>query len=302
MYIALRTSFREEVHLRVLVACLLVPSVVYWSSGLLKESVAMAGIGWVILGMQQMLRRRFLRGAVSMVVGAVPIALMKPYVLVAFSVSAAVWYYWNRLKSKGRASVLSHPLRLAIGLTLGIGGVMLLGQMFPRFAFDTLGEQLALQQELCLTVSGGSTFVAVGSTQSTMAGQLVYAPQALVASLFRPFIFEVNNVQMLINALETTALTYLFVRVVWKERWKRLMGHLSASPVLMFFLSFSVVFGIPVGLGTNNLGTLSRYRMPLVPFFAGLVLVLDYLVVKGKVRSEPSQSSEKCVEHGAIAR
>jgi hypothetical protein len=37
-----------------------------------------------------------------------------------------------------------------------------------------------------------------------------------------------------------------------------------------------LLFGMAVGLTTTNLGTLSRYRMPLVPFFAALlVLFMD---------------------------
>jgi len=37
---------------------------------------------------------------------------------------------------------------------------------------------------------------------------------------------------------------------------------------------FVMAFGIAVGLASSNLGTLSRYRSPLVPFFVVLLLVL----------------------------
>ncbi len=285
MYLALRRSLHEQVHRRVLIACLLVPSVVFWSSGLLKEAVAMAGIGWLLLGTQAILQRRFAMGAVVAAVGLAPIALVKPYMLVAFSVSAAVWYYWHRFRHARSDSVLARPLQVVVGLGLGVGGVIVIGQVFPRFAFDALGEQLALQQELSRTHAGGSTYVLGDPSQSTLLGQLAFAPEALLAALFRPFIVEASNLQIFVNALETTALTLLLVRLLWKERWARLWAHVSASPVLMFFLAFTVIFGVAVGLGTTNLGTLSRYRMPLVPFFAGLILVLDLVVARGGRRS-----------------
>ena len=47
----LRVSFPIEVRTRMLVASMLVPSVVFWSSAILKETVAMAACGWVILGL-----------------------------------------------------------------------------------------------------------------------------------------------------------------------------------------------------------------------------------------------------------
>jgi hypothetical protein len=35
-----------------------------------------------------------------------------------------------------------------------------------------------------------------------------------------------------------------------------------------------LLFGTGVGLATTNLGTLMRYRMPLIPFFAMLLVAL----------------------------
>jgi hypothetical protein len=48
---------------------------------------------------------------------------------------------------------------------------------------------------------------------------------------------------------------------------------LTSSSPLMFCAAFTLTLGVAVGLATTNLGTLSRYRMPLVPFFVAMVLV-----------------------------
>ena len=47
------------------------------------------------------------------------------------------------------------------------------------------------------------------------------------------------------------------------------------DPFLVFCTVFVIAFGIAVGLTSTNLGTLSRYRSPILPFFAVLLLVLD---------------------------
>ncbi len=49
---------------------------------------------------------------------------------------------------------------------------------------------------------------------------------------------------------------------------------------------FKIGFGIAVGLTSTNLGTLSRYRSPILPFFAILLLVLQ------KPRSAPVTVTE----------
>jgi hypothetical protein len=46
------------------------------------------------------------------------------------------------------------------------------------------------------------------------------------------------------------------------------------DPFLVFCVVFVIAFGIAVGLTSTNLGTLSRYRSPLLPFFVVLLLVL----------------------------
>jgi hypothetical protein len=49
---------------------------------------------------------------------------------------------------------------------------------------------------------------------------------------------------------------------------------LLANPLLVFAFMFVLGLGVAVGLTSTNLGTLSRYRVPLVPFFASLLVVL----------------------------
>jgi hypothetical protein len=92
---------------------------------------------------------------------------------------------------------------------------------------------------------------------------------------------------MLINAVETTTFTYAVGRTLIGQSWQVTWRRLSSSPLLMFCLVFSLTMGVGVGLATTNLGTLSRYRMPLVPFFAALVLITSVPVHHAKPAPRP---------------
>jgi hypothetical protein len=96
----------------------------------------------------------------------------------------------------------------------------------------------------------------------------------LLTSLFRPALFEVRNPLMLANALETTVLTFLFVRIFFTRNLGSVRRQIANDPFLVFCVVFVIAFGIAVGLTSTNLGTLSRYRSPILPFFAVLLLVL----------------------------
>jgi len=77
-----------------------------------------------------------------------------------------------------------------------------------------------------------------------------------------------------VNAVETTVLTVLFVRILFTRNLGNVRRQIADNPFLVFCVVFVIAFGIAVGLASSNLGTLSRYRSPLLPFFVVLLLVL----------------------------
>jgi hypothetical protein len=78
----------------------------------------------------------------------------------------------------------------------------------------------------------------------------------------------------LLNALEMTWMTILFIQVLRRNSFAALLRRLTASPALMFCHTFTLVLALGTGLSTANLGALSRYRAPMMPFFLLLLLIL----------------------------
>jgi uncharacterized membrane protein (DUF485 family) len=274
LYRALKDRVPAEFHLRVMIAVLLVPSAVFWSSGLLKESVVM---GPLCLMVYALLR---VRGTLSSLVaqlpvfflGALVIGLVKPYVLFPFALAAGVWIYSRRVAS-GRTRALP-PIYLVGGLALGFTALIGLGELFPTFAIERVAEEAANQQRLGSRIEGGSNYTIGDPERRSLIGQLAFAPLALVTSLFRPFVFEARNLLMAISAIEATVFISLLVLAAYRRGWRQLKALILSSPVLMFSVTFCVVFGVAVGLGSTNLGTLSRYRSPMLPFYGCVLLIL----------------------------
>jgi hypothetical protein len=247
---------------------------VFWSSGLIKEAVAIAGFGWTLLGIQLWIKEnRQVVGLGLMALGIVPMWIIKPYILFPLVLAGGAWYYWARSVRRGRVRV--RPLYVAVASGLGLGGILLLGQYFPEFAPESFADRTVELQEIGRGLHGGSNYSLGSEIPTSLSGQLVYAPLALLASLFRPAIFEVRNLLMLANAIETTALTLLLGRIVLKRKLGHVRNQIMDDPFLVFCGVFVVSFGIAVGLTAANLGTLSRYRSPILPFFAIMLLILQ---------------------------
>lgn len=275
MYRVFRANVDPALLRLVAFATLFLPSFVYWSSGLIKEAVAVAGFGWALYGIHLWIDEDLtFPGWVLIVAGGIPIWLIKPYVLFPLALAGGSWYYWARSLKRGRMRI--RPAYLAMAVVLGVGGIALLAQYFPEYAPDTFSSRTYELQQIGLGLRGGSKYVLTGEMPTTFAGQLAYAPAALLTTLFRPAIFEVRNLMMFVNAVETTALTLLFARILFTRSLGNVRRQIADNPFLVFCVVFVVAFGIAVGLVSSNLGTLSRYRCLIMPFFAVLLFVLGW--------------------------
>ena len=301
LYRALAAQLPRELEYRALIAGLFVPSVVFWSSGLLKESFAIIGMGLMMLGIWT---QRSWASRIALVgMGTTVVMLVKAYVCFAMVPSIAVWFYWKRAMEKsGGKAVTVRPVYLVAAASAALLLIVALGRMFPEYALENLAEHAARQQTTGSQYAGASNYQLVEvdpNERRSFLGQLQFAPLALLTALFRPFLFESRNIQMAINALETTALMLLFLHSVFTRSWVTLWARLRRSPTLMFCLTFTLTMGVSVGLASTNLGTLSRYRMPMIPFFAALVLVWTY---SPRVRENAEPDAPRARERASTLR
>jgi hypothetical protein len=88
--------------------------------------------------------------------------------------------------------------------------------------------------------------------------------------LFRPFLWESGNLFQFCVALENVILLVLFMVSL------RQLPHLMKSPDRLLIVSlivYSVFLCVFITLSTPNFGTLARYRVGYIPFFALLVMI-----------------------------
>lgn len=270
LYAGLRDELRWQDTRPLLLAALLIPSCVYWTSGLVKEAFAISGLGFLFRGFQRLMQRPAIGAVLLLLMGAILVAGFKPYFLFAFVVAAGMWLLLAKVK---RAPEFA-PIIVSAGLVLGVGGVALLGSYFKDYSVGNLGRSIATQQSYVQQTTGGSDYSIGDPNERSLAGQLAFAPLALGTSLARPFPFEVHNATAAVASVEVFALLILLLRAARKLGLRRSLRTFVGSPMVMFAAVFVLVGGTGVGLATTNFGTLSRYRTPLLPFYAVVIVVL----------------------------
>ncbi|MFT6395268.1 MAG: putative MnhB-related membrane protein [Bradymonadia bacterium] len=299
LYLVFREVFPARYRQRIAIGLMAVPSVALWSGCLTKEGVIWMTAGWVVWGYYQAFHKKKRGiGLTVMVFAAIPVALVKAYILFPMLVGFGVWSYWSSQSHERRANRVSGLgpivliLRTSIVFVVMVTGVLGLGRLFPRYALENFAGEAEHLQEIGSTAAGGSGYsLTVGSG---IAGQVAAAPIAMFTAMFRPLLIEARSPIAAANALETTLLLFAVLFIVQRRRF-RLVGLIRGSPPLMFCLVYVALFSVAVGLTTTNLGTLSRYRMPMVPYMGVMIAVLLPMKAKGgsPLRRRAAQKAQR---------
>ncbi len=283
MWLFFLTFYSRYPHLHrgLAVAALFLPSVFFWGSGILKDTLTIAGLGVATYCFYQLLlvRKFSLRLLLALIVALVVIFSVKKFVLQAFLPAVLVWvvaYNFSTIKALALKIILV-PVAVCLVVIGAYYMVVKVGQDDERYALNKLAKTAKVTAYDIRYWSGrfaGSGY-ALGELDGTFGSMLRLAPQAINVSLFRPYLWEVKNPLMLISALESFAFLSFTLYVLFGVG-SRLRVAFS-NPDVIFGLVFSLSFAFAVGVSTFNFGTLARYKIPLLPFYlVALVIMLDY--------------------------
>jgi hypothetical protein len=258
------------------VGILFFPTLTFWSAGMLKDSVGLWGLGLTLWGMHRALGDGRLYNYFLVLLGVYVLILFRLQVVPVLLIAVVPWV----LQAQGVRSRLQHmrvqgrrtSVRVAL-LAGGFLGIWIAGKLESRFSLAEIPQAIAIQSGLYESIGGASTEIIAIPTWS---GLIASAPAALVLTLFRPFPWEAFGILGLFAAAENLILLVLTVRMVARFRGHPgLFQAVLRIPMFTTCLVFVVLFGIALGAATPNLGSISRYRMPLIPFFVGMLVIAE---------------------------
>ena len=276
-----------ELGKKLTIAFLFIPTTIAWGSGIFKDTVCIFALGWLTYSTFRIfINRDFsVRNLFLLAFSLYLLAIIKIYILLSFIPALGLWLlltYSHRIKSG--------PLRWAVNLffvAVVFGAFMLFAQKFAKeldkYSLKNIAKTSAITRGWIGYVSEaeeGSGYD-LGSFDPSIAGMISKFPQAVVVTLFRPFVWEVRKPLVALSALESLAFLFFTLRVFLRNGFK-VFKWIGKDANLIFFLVFSLVFAFAVGISTGNFGTLSRYKIPGMPFFAALLIILQHYDAREK--------------------
>ena len=262
-----------ELHRWVAFSILFIPTVVFWGSGIFKDTITLSALGVATYTFHRIFidRRISVFSILLMLFSFWVIFSIKKYILLCFLPAVLLWWvatYLSRISSLMLRMILA-PLTGVIAILLAYYAVLKVGEDDPRYQISKLAETARVTSYDIRYGWGARTGEGSGYTLGELDGSwqsmVALAPQAINISLFRPYLWEVDNPLMILSALEALLLLSLTVHLAWSVRWK-LFDYLQ-RPDVLFCLIFAIVFAFAVGISTFNFGTLSRYKIPMMPYF-----------------------------------
>lgn len=250
-------------------AVLFFPSLLFWPSSIGKDALMVFFLGMAAYGSSRLLRTYKITSFVFIAAGLWLASGIRSHVAGMMAISLVLAIFLGKPQENLRGS----PMRPILLIASILGAIVVLTTFSTNF-------QVGLEADRTNTDVGGfleDVTEQTGTGGSEIDGVAISSPSqipmAVLTVLFRPLIYEGANAQMIVSALEGTALLFL---VIWKlpQMWKN-KGLLrrKAYVTMSFFYTGGFIIGFSAIL---NLGILARQRVQVLPMFLAVLIALGW--------------------------
>lgn len=243
------------------ISFLFVPSIVFWSSGLIKESIAFGGMCLILGGYLQIREESKIawHDLVLVVIGGLVILELKYYVAaVLFPLIGSLllirvirkhwpdmqWYYWG------------------LGTTVLVFGlVKVLALIHPNLELSRVLWAIDQSRAAIIEYSSEENLIAFSPGNDSFGSALANLFTALYSGLLRPFVYESLSFPKIFSGIENLIVLALLI-----ARFRNLRPFKNFKLETVFALIYILLLSILLTYSIPNLGTLARLKIYYMPF------------------------------------
>ncbi|HEX7905609.1 MAG TPA: hypothetical protein VF487_17175 [Chitinophagaceae bacterium] len=235
----------------VILATFLVPSFLYWTSGIHKDGLIFLGISLVVyhvyFGWKE--KKYSIKRVAGILLGLLLLLILRNFILVIILPALFVWLLANKWPQIG--------LRIFGSLYL-LFIILFFTVRYINPEFDFPQAVVAKQQEF-LQLKGNSS-IPIEELEPTALSFLKKIPEAFTLSTVRPYPGDVRHILSLAAAVEINLLLAMFLILLFFQT-----NGIQSKNLVYFCLFFSFSLLLAIGFSVNNLGAIVRYRSIIIP-------------------------------------
>ncbi len=259
-------------------AFLFTPTVIFWSSGVLKESIALGIVAFLTASFIKFFHKAKLSTSWVILDMALFILLLGiKYYTAALLIALIATFLITQILVKGSVTIAQSPVKqtkywLLIFLVLIFMASSLHPNLYPQYFLKVIVNN----HDLTIANSSTTGVIKFYDLQPTFGSALINFPQAVFSCFYRPAFFEAVDMFQGIAAIENLLILIATIASIIKLRWTLISK--KAIWVLGGIMYVGLGSGL-VALSTPNLGTLARYKVMFLPFLI-LLIMIDNPIVK----------------------
>jgi len=248
----------------------LTPSIAFWSSGILKESLLIFFIGLFLnCGSLALKGQKPIARAIIVLLTLIVIFQLKAIVLLLL-LPSSIAYLWNHFIPNQRA-IIPYFILFFVSFSLASES----NSFLSKGLFELLQDKQSGFIEVANHYNPKSIIspIVFESNAISIASN---SPIAIVNVLFRPALWEAYNIQSYASAIENIAIFISLLLIIISPK-----KEIDNKNLFLFTISFALSFIIIIGLSTPILGAISRYRIiPLLFIEMSIIQIIDTTKIK----------------------
>ncbi len=267
----------------------LLPSVMFWGSGLLKDGLLIFALGMMLYTFNQLLSNQVKAKTVCIfLLSFVLLIFTKLYVLISIFPGMIAWV-WAR-KNKG----WNVAFKFVSAYLLYFIIVFNLQHIFPEYNVADIIYWKQKNFNTLVELTKAKSVIEIPQLDYGLKSILINSPTAFFNTLLRPFPSDVHGNPFILISLFENILIVLVVVATFIYRKKDID---PVSPLILFSLFFVLLMFVLAGLITPIIGALVRYRVPALPFLLFLLISgIDHDRLLGRLAHYKRKILQKRVE------
>lgn len=242
---------------------LLLPSVLFWTSGVMKEPLLLLGLGCCVSTIIN--HQLTIPNLLKLLMGIVLLLFTRFFVLVCLLPAATAFLLFNK-RENSKFILLKY---MAVNLVL----------LFIAFNFYYLTPsvnpiQMLMNKQIHAIKEanyiGAESTIEIPELKNDAINVLKTSITGIWNSFARPYIWEAKNGMMMASAIENVLILSWLLLCFSFTNWK----HLKNLNLFLFLFTFSLIYFAIIGICTPVLGNLVRYKTPLLP-----LLMFAFIIV-----------------------
>lgn len=263
----------------ILISFFIYPSVVFWSSGVMKESFSMGMMAIVISMMLNLANRQnnFTVLKFILLLLFFGFLLIIKYYYLAALIAVLFPYAFVKYLS-GTIEILKEnkSFRIILFFMVVLVASFVASFSHPLLNPSKIAESLYSNYSITLIGCDQISFYTFEGLSADPGSFIQHIPKSVIYGIFGPFLGQKNNLLMFINEFENAILLILFVTFILNNLKKERLVKIDLE--IISLLLYTIVLASFMAFASPNWGTLVRYKVGYLPFFLLAILNNNSLV------------------------